>query len=304
MNCLFDNKTKEKRNYRSKKIFIIKKMRKIKFWLPDEDKMLLDLTANFGAKNWLEISKRFNNKSPVQCSARYLKIKPGIKKGHWSPQEDTLIAEYVNKYGFKWSHISKIMSNRNGKQIRDRYLNYLDQTIKREKFSVEEDNKLKELYIKYGSKWTKISMLIERRTPEMIKNRFYSFLKSRIHIYEKNYSYRKRLRLVNKRKILLKYRSMKNNNSFESNDNLIKIQNIINVNYTNINEFKTFSIVCSVISFSILGEDTTNLPRFSWERNNSTLLGITAEVIERLIENPLYVNKLANYYVQNYGMIF
>jgi hypothetical protein len=72
------------------------------------------------------------------------------------------------------------MLNRTGKQIRDRYLNSLDPTLKKVKFTNEEDLLIQKLYMKYGSKWTKIALHLEGRSGDMIKNRFYSVLKSQL----------------------------------------------------------------------------------------------------------------------------
>jgi hypothetical protein len=43
-----------------------------------------------------------------------------MKKGSWKKEEDNLILNLISKYGKKWAKISKIIKNRNGKQIRDR----------------------------------------------------------------------------------------------------------------------------------------------------------------------------------------
>ena len=123
------------------------------------------------------------------------------------------------------------MTNRTGKQIRDRYLNYLDTNVKKEKFSLEEDKNLRELYLKYGSKWTKISKYIDGRTPEMIKNRFYSFWKSKIHVYERRKFNIKRLRLLTSSRS-----KVKDINKIENS-----IQNAINILYIN-NELKDADI--------------------------------------------------------------
>ena len=43
---------------------------------------------------------------------------------------------------------------RNSKQCRERWLNHLDESIKREKWSEEEDRKLVHFIIKEGKKWS------------------------------------------------------------------------------------------------------------------------------------------------------
>ena len=65
---------------------------------------------------------------------------------------------------------------RTGKQIRDRYLNILDDRLNKNKFTKDEDDKIIELYEKFGNSWSKIAKYLIGRTGDMVKNRFYSTL--------------------------------------------------------------------------------------------------------------------------------
>ena len=167
------------------KIFIIKKVIHQKKWSKEDDKKLINLVEKNNGKNWKKISKYFDNKTPYQCFNRYIRIKPGMKKGSWKKEEDKLILNLISKYGKKWSKISKIIKNRNGKQIRDRYLNILNPNINKKKFSIEEDFLLINLYEKFGSKWSKIKTYFENRTCDMIKNRFHCSLKKKYDEFNK-----------------------------------------------------------------------------------------------------------------------
>jgi len=73
------------------------------------------------------------------------------------------------------------MKSRNGKQIRDRFINVLDPDVKKGKFSYKEDKRIKELYLKYGPRWATIARGLPNRTPDMIKNRFHSSIKKYLH---------------------------------------------------------------------------------------------------------------------------
>ena len=173
-----------KNNLIKEKTFILTKIKKHKQWSLEEDKLLIKLAVLFKQKSWTKISKDFEDKTPAQCRARYKRIRPGIVKGSWSKEEDQLIRSHVEKNGKNWALISKLMKTRNGKQIRDRFLNYLDPEIKKEKFEDEEDHKIVSLYKDYGPKWSIISKHFEGRTGDMIKNRFHSCLKRKVHINE------------------------------------------------------------------------------------------------------------------------
>ena len=87
---------------------------------------------------------------------------------------------YKTIIGISLSKISKIMKNRTGKQIRDRYINVLDPLANKNKFTSEEDRILLSLYRQYGCKWATIAKFMNRRTPDMVKNRFHSCLKKKL----------------------------------------------------------------------------------------------------------------------------
>ena len=88
-----------------------------------------------------------------------------------------MLKSLVERFGKNWGVISRYMISRTGKQIRDRYLNSLDPTVIRGKFTYEEDQFIINYYKKYGSAWAKISKLLPGRTSDTIKNRFYTCLK-------------------------------------------------------------------------------------------------------------------------------
>ena len=145
---------------------------------PEEDKLLLDIVSRYQGKNWKVISSFIPNKNYIQCFSRYRRIRPGIKRGAWTKEEDTIILELYNKYGRRWSYIAKSLNGRNGKQVRDRYINILDPALNKSSFSTEEDNEIMKYYLIHGTKWAKIAQELNmNRSPDMVKNRFYSKLK-------------------------------------------------------------------------------------------------------------------------------
>ena len=103
-----------------------------------------------------------------------------ISKGSWTLAEDEKIVSLVSVFGKSWSKIAKLMKSRNGKQIRDRFINVLDPQVKKGKFSDEEDFLLVSLFNQYGPKWALISKSFYNRSPDMIKNRFHSSIKKKM----------------------------------------------------------------------------------------------------------------------------
>ena len=158
-------------------IFEISKIKNKKIWSQEEDNTLLKYAKLYKERHWEEISKHFRTKTALQCFSRYNRIRPGIIRGKWTKEEDNKISQLVGLYGKSWSKIAKKFKTRNGKQIRDRYLNVLDPSINKGKFTKEEDELLTKLYRIKGQKWAEISKFFPNRTTDMIKNRFHSSIK-------------------------------------------------------------------------------------------------------------------------------
>ena len=163
-------------------LFMSNKIKRVKNWTPEEDEVLIDIANKYNCKNWKAIAHFFEDRTPIQCSARFKRTRPGIIKGPWTIGEDKLLDKLIKEHGTKnWSLLAKFMPSRSGKQIRDRYLNALDPRINKDKFTLDEDKKILELYTRLGTSWTKIAKSFKGRTGDLIKNRFYSSLRRKIH---------------------------------------------------------------------------------------------------------------------------
>ena len=156
------------------------KKTKPNYWTEEEDNILFQKAEEFHYQNWNSIANFIPGKSSIQCSARYRRIKPGLIKGPWDEEEDKKLLSLYQKYRTNWAAISKEMPHRTGKQIRDRFLNSLDSRFDRGKFTEEEDKALLKYYKMYGKSWAKIAKKLKTRTGDMIKNRFYSYLKKKL----------------------------------------------------------------------------------------------------------------------------
>ena len=97
-------------------------------------------------------------------------------KVKFSLQEDELLKKLVRKYGDKdkWNIIAKKMTivNRNKRQCKERWFNYLSPDVNYSPMTLEEDNKLEELYSIYGAKWVQISKFFPSRTNIFIRSRW------------------------------------------------------------------------------------------------------------------------------------
>jgi hypothetical protein len=66
-----------------------------------------------------------------------------------------------------------LLSNRSGKQCRERYYHYLKPNLTKKVFTIDDDNYLNELQQKMGNKWNQISSCFEGCSQMIVKNRWY-----------------------------------------------------------------------------------------------------------------------------------
>jgi hypothetical protein len=96
----------------------------------------------------------------------------GSNKRKFTSDEDQRLSALVDQYGpNKWFLISQLMPNRNPRQCRERWANYLQPYLKTGSWTANEDQLLEEKFAAYGTKWNKISKFFVHRSPLTLRNR-------------------------------------------------------------------------------------------------------------------------------------
>ncbi|KAJ0043350.1 hypothetical protein Pint_18815 [Pistacia integerrima] len=90
-------------------------------WQPEEDAILRAYVKQYGPKEWNLISQRMPkplNRDPKSCLERWKNyLKPGIKKGSLTPEEQSLVISLQAKYGNKWKKIASEVPGRTAKRL-------------------------------------------------------------------------------------------------------------------------------------------------------------------------------------------
>ena len=140
-------------------------------WMPEEDTILTLAVRKEGGPriSWTSISKNHFQgiRNPNQCKGRWKKL---LRSRHaWTDEEDEIIVRSHRK-GMTWPEIAAQLPGRTADQIRGRFNNSLDPSLKKTLFTAEEKRILYEAQKTYGNKWTAIATLLPGRSENQTKN--------------------------------------------------------------------------------------------------------------------------------------
>ncbi|NWU39102.1 SNPC4 protein, partial [Hylia prasina] len=151
---------------------------KRKEWTKDEDQMLLELVQEMRVGNHIpykKIAYYMEGRDSAQLIYRWTKaVDPSLRKGRWTPEEDSMLMAAVKKYREKeWFKVRTEVPGRSDAQCRDRYLKVLHWDIKKGKWSSDEEEQLIELVQKHGlGRWSRIASELPHRTGSQCRSKW------------------------------------------------------------------------------------------------------------------------------------
>ncbi|XP_076952742.1 uncharacterized protein LOC143626574 [Bidens hawaiensis] len=119
-------------------------------WSPDEDQKLRDYVMNYGHSCWsavpINAGLERNGKS---CRLRWINyLRPGLKKGAFSMQEEETILTLHGLLGNKWSLIAQHLHGRTDNEIKNRWHSYLKKRVAKPEHL---DSQIKQKYTNYSN---------------------------------------------------------------------------------------------------------------------------------------------------------
>ncbi|RUS31594.1 hypothetical protein BC938DRAFT_477489, partial [Jimgerdemannia flammicorona] len=153
-------------------------------WTAEEDELLRAAVNLHGPHKWSMIAAHVPNRTPMQCSTRWLgALNPNIHKGRWTHHEDAVLKNAVYEFsnipdgegGYQpipWNRIAQRIPNRTGIQCQARWTEALDPSVKKGKWSPDEDVILRAGVERYGRCWIRIAEMIEGRTQRQCRTRW------------------------------------------------------------------------------------------------------------------------------------
>ena len=99
--------------------------------------------------------------------------KDKVRHKKFTREEDKILKKLVAVHGSSnWIKIASLMEDRNSRQCRERWLNYLSPKLNKSEWTEEEDEFLLEMIQHTGKRWVKIASFFPGRTDQMLKNRY------------------------------------------------------------------------------------------------------------------------------------
>jgi hypothetical protein len=107
--------------------------------------------------------------------------RPQQAKMKFTAAEDDLIRQVMKTSGDQpWATIAEQIPGRTARQVRERWINYLDPTVNTNPWTTEEETLLQNLVNEQGPKWSKMVSQLENRSDIAIKNH-YQLMQRRQH---------------------------------------------------------------------------------------------------------------------------
>ncbi|OHS98650.1 Myb-like DNA-binding domain containing protein [Tritrichomonas foetus] len=100
--------------------------------------------------------------------------RPKRRRSNFTLEENSLLLSLIEKHGRDWGLIASYFEGRTPRSCKDHYENVLSGTIKKAKFTPDEDLLLIQLYSVHGPRWSIIGQFFPERTTISLRNRYAS----------------------------------------------------------------------------------------------------------------------------------
>ncbi|XP_069697942.1 snRNA-activating protein complex subunit 4 [Periplaneta americana] len=149
-------------------------------WTKDEDSKLKELVDKYNNQNWDAIAQELGTKrSGYQCMCQYqTRLNDKLRKSKWTEEEDAYLIEVINKCRIgsyiPWAKVTFYMSGRSKNQVFNRWVYSLDPSIKKGRFTKNEDMLVVAAVRRYGTDFPRVARFLPGRTSIQVRDRYHS----------------------------------------------------------------------------------------------------------------------------------
>jgi hypothetical protein len=111
-----------------------------------------------------------------------LNLCPSLKKSKFTPEEDKMILHHVNEFGSSnWKPIA-LKLKRTKYDVTSHFWKHLNPDINNGEWTHDQEIKLLQLYVQYGSKWTAFREYVDYKSAKNIKNKFFDIISEEMEL--------------------------------------------------------------------------------------------------------------------------
>ncbi|XP_035798522.2 snRNA-activating protein complex subunit 4-like isoform X2 [Amphiprion ocellaris] len=154
-------------------------------WSPEEVQHLKEVSRRQGDRHWDVIATELGTgRTAFMCLQMFQRfVSDSLRRGSWTPSEDVLLRELVEKMRIgnfiPYTQMSYFMEGRDPAQLIYRWNQVLDPSLRRGPWTKEEDQLLLRAVSRYGEKnWWKIRLEVPGRTDSSCRDRYHDSLKA------------------------------------------------------------------------------------------------------------------------------
>ncbi|RYY87959.1 hypothetical protein EON63_03140 [archaeon] len=132
------------------------------------------MVKEYAEGNWEAVTRHFPGRSLFQVHRRwndYL-VKPQLKTGPWSTEEDAQLVSLVQQHGGKWTLVAQYMDGRHANHCRQRYSYKLNPELNHGDWSAQEDEIVLDRKNNFNMTWREIAVLLPGRCCAQVKQRY------------------------------------------------------------------------------------------------------------------------------------
>ncbi|XP_024994309.1 transcription factor MYB13-like [Cynara cardunculus var. scolymus] len=111
-------------------------------WSEDEDNKLRAYVQRYGHWNWRLLPKFAGlSRSGKSCRLRWVNyLRPDLKHGNFTKEEEDMIVELHNKLGNKWSEMAAYLPGRSDNEIKNRWHTHLKKRAQKDQTELENEH--------------------------------------------------------------------------------------------------------------------------------------------------------------------